>query len=189
MCLSGIISSENELIQPVYIVSILILCILSKIFFLEFFADKFSNSTLPLAAVAIYFNLLHCERSKTTDSQACTGQQYTFVYFSSNSPPLRKNVIMTFAPLVAILGQNCWSQWCPLMEVFYCRLHGSVILQCTQGLKCSAQLHSTHLVGLTSQIHNEAFPYSMCTQLHSKKHPARNVIGGNIIIKLTSILW
>ena len=52
-------ASENELYTYlmqhacVYCVSVLILCILGKKSFSCVVADKFSNSTLPLAAVAI----------------------------------------------------------------------------------------------------------------------------------------
>ena len=54
VCHSGIISSEMSSTYTVcvYCVSVLILCILSKNLFLGVFADKFSYSTLPLAAVA-----------------------------------------------------------------------------------------------------------------------------------------
>ena len=76
MCLSEIIASENELYLGLYSVCILcliivcyiiIVCILQQ--FLSFcFAECYFNSTFGSCG---YFNLIHCERAKTTDSLAC----------------------------------------------------------------------------------------------------------------------
>ena len=69
VCHSGIISSEmsSTYTACVYCVLVLILCILSKNLFLEFLLTSLVIQHYPWLPYG-YFNLLHCERPKTTDS-------------------------------------------------------------------------------------------------------------------------
>ena len=72
VCLSEIIASENELT----LYSVCIFCLSTEIFFLSFLL----TSLVIQHCRCGYFNLLHCERPKTTDSLACTGQQYFRIF-------------------------------------------------------------------------------------------------------------